>query len=735
MGITRREFMKIAGLAAGCGVGGRWLLPSSAPAAAERPRPGEVTVATNCEMCFWGCGAFAKVVDGKVVKLDGNPLHPSSRGRLCARGNSGMGQLYDPDRVKTPLIRTGSRGDGKYKKASWDEALDYIAEKMLAIKQNYGPEAVAIFHHGPCAEHLLPLMAAFGSPNFAEPAFAQCRGARDIAFLLTFGINPGGNERLDLANSRVIVLFGSHLGENMHNSQVQDFVGAIGKQARIIVVDPRFSTAAGKAAYWLPIKPGTDMALMLTWMNILIKEGLYDKAYIDRYAVGFGELAAAVSQYTPEWAAKETEIPAGLITETAREIGRYKPHVLIHPGRHAAWHGNDVQRSRCLAILTALTGSWGRKGGIYLRTRDNLDIAQGREDFPIPEKQPLIELSPYPLAAKSGLTIGVTTLIRQATLTGKPYPIKGWFVMGTNLLKAMPNQKETLAAINNLDLLVTPEVLPSETAMVSDVILPSATYLEKFADIKVVKDTFLAITMGKAAVKPMYESHDSYFMARELAKRLGLEDYFPWETVEDKIKAQCRLWLVDYDELSQNGIIIFKGTDAPYITPDNEPVFKTPSRKIELYSQELADHGFDPVPQYTPVEQPQDGYFRLLYGRSPVHTFSKTVNNALLTDLYKENEVWINAKRAKALGVKSGDYVTLVNQDGVRSNKVKAKPTQRIREDCVYMVHGFGSTAKGLHIAYGKGADDQRLITKYALDPICGSTGMRVNFVKVEKEV
>jgi thiosulfate reductase/polysulfide reductase chain A len=500
-------------------------------------------------------------------------------------------------------------------------------------------------------------------------------------------------------------------------------------------VDPRFSTAAGKATYWLPIKPGTDMALMLTWANILVREGLCDKEYIDRYAVGFGELAAAVSKYTPEWAEKETDIPAGLIVETAREIGRYKPNVMIHPGRHSSWHGNDVQRSRCLAILTALTGSWGREGGIFLPTKAKWTQAQGREDYPLPGKLPLTDLSPYPLASKAGLTMGVTTVVRQATLTGKPYPVKGWFVMGTNLVKAMPNEKETLAAINNLDLLVTIEVLPFETAMVSDVILPSTTYLERFDDIVVGRGRALTVTMGQAAVTPMYESRDGYTIARELAKRLGLADYFPWETVEDKIKAQCHQWNLDYEELRQKGCIQFEDTAAPYITPDNEPVFKTPSKKIELYSTALAEHGFDPVPQYAPIEQPQDGYFRLLYGRSPVHSFTRTTNNARLTDLFKENEVWINANKAKALGVKSGDYVTLINQDGAKSNKVKVKATQRIREDCVYMVHGFASSSKGLRNAYGKGADDQGLITRYAIDPICGSTGMRVNFVKVVREV
>jgi thiosulfate reductase / polysulfide reductase chain A len=170
----------------------------------------ETWVATDCEMCHWGCGWLAKVVDGKVVKLEGNPLHPNSRGRICARGHAGMGLLYDPDRVKTPLIRTGNRGEGKYRKASWDEALSYIAEKMEGIKKAYGPEAVCLFSVGYCSTHLMPLLAAFGSLNYGNPSFAQCRGPRDIGYQLTYGEGPGSPERLDLARSRVIVLFGTH---------------------------------------------------------------------------------------------------------------------------------------------------------------------------------------------------------------------------------------------------------------------------------------------------------------------------------------------------------------------------------------------------------------------------------------------------------------------------------------------------------------------------------------------
>jgi thiosulfate reductase/polysulfide reductase chain A len=730
MGMTRRDFLKVATIT--WGVAAMNMPVFDSLLAMGRKPTGTISyIPTYCEMCFWRCGVIAKVVDGRVVRLEGNPLHPNSRGKLCARGNAGVGLLYDPDRLKYPMVNVGRRGEGRYKRASWDEALNTVAEKMLKIKEKYGPESIALFSHGSSTTYFLHLIQAFGSPNFAFPSFAQCRGARMVGYELTFGEDVGSPERLDLQKSKVVVLIGSHLGENMHNSQVQDFADAVGNGARIIVVDPRFSTAAGKATYWLPIKPGTDTALLLTWINIIISEGWYDRDYISRYATGFQELAAEVKKYTPEWAEKETGIPAALIVETAREMGRYRPSVCIHPGRHVAWYGNDTQRERCLAILTALLGSWGREGGIYLAPKSKLpDYPLSEKEYPEPAKEP-VNTGPYPFAGSEG----VTQAIRTATLTEKPYPIKGWLVVGTNLLKTMPAPKETIDAINKLDLLVVVDVMPFDTAMMADVILPECTYLERHDDLVVLKERSLGVALRQPVVKPMYDSKEGWWIAKELARRLGIGDYFAWDTFEDVIKAKCKAWNIDYEDLKKKGYIEIPDTANPYITASNQPEFKTKSGKIELYSHELKEKGFDPIPKYEPIEQPPDGWFRLIYGRSPVHTFTRTTNNPSLWELFKENVVWVNTNAAKKLGLSDGDYVVLVNQDGAKSNKIKVKVTERIRPDCVYMVHGFGSNSKYLKRAYLKGADDQGLITKYAIDPICGSTGMRVNFVKIVKEV
>lgn len=728
MAISRRSFIKYVAAAAGTRVLAESpFLGAKARAAASNDNARYVP--TVCEICFWKCGLVAKVVDGRVVKLEGNPLHPQSRGMLCGRGQGGLGLLYDKDRLKTPMIRTGPRGANQYRKATWDEALGLVAEKMQAIKEQHGPEAMALFAHGTGEAYTGNLLKAFGSPNQAFPSFSQCKGPREVGFALTFGEGPASSvERVDMANSRVVALFGTHLGENMHNSQVQDFATAVGRGTKFIVVDPRFSTAAAKAAMWLPIKPGTDTALALAWINILITEGWYDKDYIEKYATGFEELKEAVKDYTPAWAARETELPAGQIIEAARELGRYKPNVVVHPGRHVVWHGNDTQRSRALAILNALLGSWGREGGLWLPPKAKLPELEGRPEYPESDRDSLI-FGKYPFAYG-----GLTNVVRDATLSGKPYPIKGWMVIGTNLMKTLPNQKETRQAIDNLDLLVAIDVMPTDTVMLADVILPASTYLERHDELMSVKQKSVGVALRQPVVPPMYESKPPWLIAKELCNKLNLGEYVPYDTLEEQMRKQAAMWNIDYEELMDKGYVPVPGNYQPYISATNEPKFKTDSGKINLYSTELADEGFAPIPTYEPIEQPPSGQFRLLYGRSPVHTFSRTANNQWLWELKPENEVWLNVEAAKSLGIRDQDKVSLINQNGTKSGSALAKVTEKIRPDCVYVLHGFGSTSPLMTRAYNRGIDDQQMIEKYNVDPICGATGMRVNFVKIVKE-
>jgi thiosulfate reductase / polysulfide reductase chain A len=724
--LSRRKFLKITGAAAGVAAAGTAALKAMQQTGNTRPEYGVRTVPTYCDICFWKCGTIAFVKDGKLWKVEGNLLDPLSNGRLCPRGTGGVGAHTDPDRLRAPLLRKRERGEEVWVEVTWDEALDFVARKMQKIKSQYGPEAMALFSHGIGGNFLKHTVKAYGSPNIAAPSFAQCRGPRDVGFRLTFGEDVSSPERTDIRNAMCIVLLGSHIGENMHNTQVQEFSDAVGNGASVIVADPRFSIAAGKAKYYLPVKPGTDIALLLAWMHVLVNEGLYDRDYVTQHGFGFDQFAATLVPFTPEWAYPETGIDPELIRATAREMARYKPATLVHPGRHVTWYGDDAQRSRAIALLNALLGSWGRKGGFY--TPVSMDVpGYPYPGYPKSEKGTVDNPGHrYPFAHET-----ITTGIREATISGSPYPIKGWMVYATNLLHALPNEQETIRAIQNLDLMVVIDVIPSEIAGWADVVLPEAIYLERHDDLNVewFREPFIALR--QPVVNAPHEQKPNWWIAKQLATRLGVGDYFPWTNIEDYLRHRLEAGGFDYEELKRNGII--RGKKQPvYFEEGLTPTFPTPSGKIEFFSLQLQQAGFDPVPVYKrPAQGPPD-FYRLLYGRAPVHSFSRTHSNRILSDMMSENEIWINTHTAVRHELANGQYIRLKNQDGVVSNKIRVKVTERIRPDCVYMVHGFGHTAKGLKHAFDRGASDSQMITRYATDPLMGGTAMNVNFVTFE---
>jgi len=303
---TRREFIKISAAGAGAAalglqalnVKGFDLFPKEERDAVSdedmTPYP------TYCEVCFWKCAGWTYVdKKGKIRKIIGNKNDPHCNGRLCPRGTGGIGMYYDEDRLKYPLIReTKSDGTQYFRRASWDEALDKVANKMKEIAEKYGPESFGLFNHGNPGGHFEHLMRAYGSETNAEPAFAQCRGPRSVAYFATFGAYIGSPENTDIRDTKCLVLIGSHIGENMHNSQVQEMSQAIDNRATIITVDPRLSTAASKSKYWLPIKPSTDIALLLAWIHVLIYEDIYNKEFVEKYTFGFDQLKEHVKNFT-----------------------------------------------------------------------------------------------------------------------------------------------------------------------------------------------------------------------------------------------------------------------------------------------------------------------------------------------------------------------------------------------------------------------------------------------------
>ena len=727
--VSRRRFLQITGATAGVAAAGSMAGGlTRGVGAATATEKGIRTVPTFCDICFWKCGAIAHVRDGRLWKIEGNPIDPLSRGRLCPRGTGGVGAHFDTDRLRAPLMRRQKRGQEEWAEVTWDQALTYVAEKLQKIKAEYGPESVALFSHGLGGNFLKHTLRAYGTLNVAAPSFAQCRGPRDVGFSLTFGEEIGSPERTDIRNSRCLVLIGSHLGENMHNTQAQEFAEAVGAGATVVVVDPRFSVAAGKAKHYLPIKPGTDLALLLAWMNVLVTEGLYDKDYVAAHGFGFDAFKAEIAATTPEWAYPETGIEPAVIRETAREMARHKPATLVHPGRHATWYGDDTQRSRAIALVNALLGSWGRKGGFWKPAQMTVP-GYPYPAYPKPSRAPVDNPNrKYPFAHEA-----ITTGIRDATITGQPYPVKSWFVYATNLLQAMPEQQETIRAIQALDLLVVVDVIPSEIAGWADVVLPETMYLERYDDLNVewFREPFVALR--QPVVRAPHAQKPNWWIARQLALKLDLGAYYPWETIEEYLDHRLTKAGLNFATLKRQGIILGEKTPV-FFDEGVEPEFPTASGKIEFYSTTLRDAGFDPVPTFKRPEPPPEGAFRLLFGRAPMHSFSRTQSNPILHDGMSENEVWVNADVSRRLGLASGQYVRLRNQDGVLSNRILVKATERIRPDCVYMVHGFGHTAKRLTRALGKGASDAQLVTRSVTDPLMGGTGMNVNFVTIEAE-
>lgn len=393
------------------------------------------------------------------------------------------------------------------------------------------------------------------------------------------------------------------------------------------------------------------------------------------------------------------------------------------------WNGDDTQRSRAIALLSGLLGNWGRKGGLFMP--NTIKVA----GYPLPKypssDKPYADNpdgEKYPFAHES-----VTTGLREATITGKPYPIKGWFVYSTDLFNAMPNEAETRKAIDQLDLLVVIDTMPSEIAGYADVVLPEVTFLERYDELLTGWGRQGWIALRQPVVDAPHDQKPGWWMAKQLAGKLGIAECMPFDDIEQYLSFRVEKAGHDFAGLKTQGVIM--GPKKPiYVDEGADMEFDTPSGKVEFYSEQLKAKGFDPVPKYTAPDKTPDGYFPLITGRAPVHTFSRTQSNPYLADLMGENEVWVNTATAGRLGLNNGQYVKLKNQDGVEGQRVKVKVTERIRPDTVYMVYGFGHTNKMRKHAYLKGASVAQLTTRYKVDPLMGGTSIHSNFVTIVKE-
>ena len=733
--LTRREFLQTASLAAVALPLSKAIASESGVERSPLEAPGTFTdqkvTGGICEMCFWRCQLVGKVRGDRLVKLEGNPKSIDNGTSICARGNAGVQMLYDPDRLKYPLKNVGQRGKPKWKRISWQEALDECGSKLKTVVEQYGPQGIAMFPHGASAKYPMHFLErAVGTHNVSEASFFQCRGIRDMAYLHTIGRSPG--EHVDMANAKAIFLLGGHFGENVHVSHVKRFIAGLQNGAKLIVVDPRYSASAAKSDVWVPIKPGTDTAFLLAIMNYLIKNKKYDADFVDDYGDGFDEFSEGIAEWTLEKAAQECDIDADQIKVVADMLAENAPHVSIHPGRHVSWYGNDFQRQRALACLNGLLGAFFVKGGWVPPIKPKVGkTSWAKHEFEETHNLNLDEDEEYIHPFNPPGT--PTELIRDAALSGKPYPIKGCVIWGQNPLQTIPGQDKMKKVLEQMDFVMCVDVMPTDITMYADILLPESSYLERHDLIKTGTQYNFAekpqqyITARMPLVAPMFERKDHVYITNEIAKRMGYEKQIPVQSVEELVNKDLAIAGLSLEALKgQDGIHIMEGRDPYEMDEDLEILF---------YNEDIEDAGFPGVPTYQPVAQPPKGFARLLYGRVPVHTFNRTQNNVWLHQAMPENPVWINDESAAEMGLKDGDKVALVNEDGVISaTTTSVKITPGIRKDAVFIAHGYGTINPLMSVGVGAGIDDTSLMTRITVDPETGAHGLRNTFVKFVKD-
>lgn len=708
--------MRIAGASLGALVIGQ-MLPIKVAEAARLVGLIDVNgngyIPTMCEMCVWRCGVRAKVENGRVTKLEGNPEHAHSLGNLCARGQSGLMNTYDPDRVLTPLIRVGQRGEGKFRQASWDEALDLVAASLQQIKDTYGPEAVVFSStHNLSQVQFENLLNAFGSPNYGTQR-SLCFNAMIVANQMTFGLEEPNRSYEGL---KYLILTGRNLMEAISTSETSILSHAINRGLKVVYLDPRFTKTAAKSSDWLPVRPGSDLAFHLALLNVIISEDRYDHDFVTQYTVGFNRLAEEIRPYTPEWAAPITDISAETIRRIAREFSDAAPNALAHNGWRTSNFVNSFQTQRAISCLNALVGNWGihllpaaaEGAGLGVPPQPPYPRASAMRMDGVPWKYPLV---PFKL--------GVFQELRDAIITGTPYPAHGWFISRQNPVQSLPDRGKTLEAMSKMDFIAVVDIFLNDTAWFADVVLPEASYLERYDPLNVVGNKAF---IRQPVIQPQGEAKSALWIYKELGQRLGLQDFFQYTDEEDYLRQQLAPLGVTLEEVRQKGYVeLPEGEENPFN-------WNTPSGKVELFSETLDRAGFKAVPTWEEPPRPPAGKFYLLTGKVGQHTQFGTQNNQLLNKYQDEPRLWMNVNAAKALGLADNDLVKVTSDVGEVNIKLWA--TEAIRSDCVYLTPGFGHLSKGLTTGYGVGASDSVLHVTYT-DPVSGSQALSQTFVSV----
>jgi len=659
---------------------------------------------TICGMCSKSCGIDVYLKEGKIIDVRGMKEHPMSKGVICEKAKFAPELQYSNDRLVTPLLK---RGD-VWERVSWDRALEHIAQKLTEIKSQYGPEALAVYLGNSVGlrdakRYAVRFCDTYGTPNYSSVDML-CHWSRTMATDMTVGGYPVPDEM----NAKCIIVWGTN-PEESNITEYHDILTAKKRGAKLIVIDPRETRLARKADIYIQIRPQTDCALALGMINVIIVEGLYDKQFVDTWTIGFEQLKDHVKEYSPETVSAITGVPADMIYRAARTYAFNKPACL---SQHIAIdHGiNGFQAIRAMTILESIMGNIDVTGGGKLvpgaktqSTRVTTQIhpkTTGLEGYPL--------FINY-MNQAHGMNFAETIL------NGSPYPIKGMIFQGSNPLLTWPDTDTTERALRKLDFLVVMDLFMTKTASIADLVLPACTFLERteLCDYGYFQGVPILALRSKICDPPGDNYPDWKFWS-ELAKKLGYEEYFPWENNEDMLDYVLKPSGITATQLKVNpaGVPYTQDKRQQYLAHG----FNTPSGKIELYSERLEGYGYDPLPKHIePLESPirdRDlsrnyplclitGARVIQYWQSSFRTLQGPAKR------YPEPLAEINNGLAKQLGIKNGDRVIVETLRG--SITIKAKVTKSIHPCVVSIPLGWENSNVNVLTSY----DGRDSITGY----------------------
>ncbi len=548
-------------------------------------------VKTCCaRMDHGGCGLQVHLENGRITKVEGDPDSPLSHGYLCPKGRAQIERINHPDRLHYPLKRTGERGDGKWERISWDEALNTIADKIKETIARDGREAVAFAQGTPKGLELFLMMRLanlLNCPNVSTPGHI-CHMPRETASNLTCGFFPIPDYDHPPA---CIVLWGS----NLFHTNEEGIIGvqlrrALDQGSKLMVIDPRKTGLAARADLWLKPRPGTDLALALGMLRVMMDENLCEMDFIEKWTVGFPELKEHLQVYSLDKVSEITWIGGNQIIQAARLFSRTKP-ASIQWGNALEHNLNSFQCARALLILMAITGNLEAPGGNVNRAPPLLmrpgELVQIKK---FPDKKERVLFPEFRLATQMGFT--PSQLLMKAILTGKPHRVRTMYLQGTNPLLSHANAKETCEAMKRLDFLAVAEIFLTPTAQLADMVLPASTNYE-FDDIGHYGLPHGFILARPKIVDPPGECWSDVKILNELGKRLGCEHYF-WKDPKECLDAILKPAGMTYEDFKKQGILKGKWEDRSY----EHQGFHTPSGKVEIYSRQLQDWGYPPLPTY-----------------------------------------------------------------------------------------------------------------------------------------